>query len=164
MNLRSMIDYNEMMAIFKDGTPQQKTLHDSMVLETVMYLSGRKLEEVQHAAPRHIRRAGAASFKKGVRLWGVGNGRLTHPGRVFKIMRTKDHQPLNGQSGGVWAKIIATKGETISYPAIETICKAIGVPQGKASAMAGQLWSRGFLDVTEQPGERAAAKKIGDAY
>jgi hypothetical protein len=166
--LRSTIDWNELVPRLPKG------LRDTLFLEAVTMLSGEAPETAPiqdlttRGKPRQrARRIPDNTLLRGLRTWshdGPGNGHLTHPGRVFKIIRTVKGQPRFGLTGAVWAKIVAVKGDLISYPGLTKLCKEAGVKSNKYSAVVGGLWARRFLEITEQPGEKAAARKVGEAY
>ena len=128
MKLRSTIDWNEIVPRL------QKPLRDTLFLEAVMMLSGESPSVMPITAPEVVRthnphRNPRPPSVVNARRWGeLGDGqRLCYPGRVFKIVKNAKEPPNGGQTGRVWAKLIESKNDQISYEGIASICKGSGV-------------------------------------
>ena len=157
MRMRSTIDWNEIVPKVEKG------LRDALYLEAIMLLSGQPTPRAEPVLAAQIalgekpRRIPPSQLL--LRRWGeLGDGnRLWHPARTFKILRDTKARANGGQTGKVWAKLKESKNDQIGVSGFSSICKGAGIDKGKWSAMACNLWSRGFIDTVPEE------KKIGQA-
>lgn len=154
--MRSTIDWNEIVPKLP------KAMRDTLFLEAVTILSAAAPRSVpmspatEMRAPRAPRIQGN-SRKKGNRAWLVdGDGKtLGAPGRRYRINKTAATPPSRGKIGAVWAKLIESKNDSITYEGIASICK--GQDVSAVSSMICQLWERRFIDIDTE-------KKVAVAY
>lgn len=140
MSLKSNIDWNEIIP----RLPKAK--RDDMYLEAVTLLS-------QEPSKGKIGRNGDWSRAHGKRVWSDAKveGGMTDETRVYRINVGAKKTPHRGALGTVWAALAKIKGGEIDFTTLEKIAKNCKGGRSKkaqsGTAIAHQLWARGFLDV-----------------
>lgn len=157
--MKSVIDWNEIVPMLP------KSMRDSLMLEAVLLLSSvRGKGNGSDKRPRAARALPPAESRLKRQWLNEGDGQvLSAPGRRYRVNKTAKRAPKRGKIGAVWAKLLASKNDAITYEGLASICKGEKVA---ASAVICALWEAGHIEV-ERVGDKVAVvegKKIAVAY
>lgn len=157
--MKSVIDWNEIVPMLN------KPLRDTLMLEAVLLLQREGARgNGGHQRPRSARALPSGESRLKRQWLNEGDGQvLSAPGRRYRVNKNAKRAPQRGKIGAVWAKLVASKNEGITYEGLASICKGEKVP---ASAIICALWEAGHIEV-ERVTDKAAVvegKKVAVAY